>query len=202
MKPFFIFLAVILAVAGVLYWIFVGAPAKKPSVQSVPRPINPNSGQSSGVEDAPPTPTTLGFNSTKVALTDVAPASNPNSLFISANESNVASYNIFTYAVFGKGFIHYDTNFSTSCPPYLWYKKSYYSLLGSNTDASGVKTCYYKLDKNVLPQQLKVQSLTPPYACTEFKYYVSGVEYVFDKAVAEGTGLAGTKHYCLYNKKS
>lgn len=202
MKPFFIFLAVILGVGVLLYWLLVGSPAKKPSEQSVPKPINPNSGQPSGVEDAPAPPTTLGFNSTKVASTDVTPALNPNGLFINANESNMASYNILTYPVLGKGFIHYDTKFSASCPLYVWHNKSYYSLLGANTDESGVKTCYYKLDRNILPQQLKIQSLTPPYSCTGFKYYVSGVEYVFNKAVAEGAGVSGTKHYCLYNKKS
>lgn len=135
----------------------------------------------------------IGFRSTKVNGSDTSSASL--GIFNQISESTLSLLNILPAPVKVTQFIHYETNFSNGCPQYIWYQQALYTKMGEKTDStSGIKTCYYRFNKSVLPNELKIMVSTLP--CTQFKHYLSGVEYSYSKSTQE----LGN-NYCFYYKQ-
>lgn len=138
-------------------------------------------------------PSQLGLRSTQVNESDTAPAS-LGSFSSNVSESNLYLFHILSSAVKVKSLIHFVTGFATNCQQNIWYNDTLYTYIGTRTDASGNKTCYYKFIKAILPNELKIAVSVLP--CTQFKYYLSGVEYLYNKSSLE-QGIA----YCYYKKQ-
>lgn len=139
----------------------------------------------------------LKTGSTSVNISDTAQAVIN---FSGLKEDNMVSYNVLTSAGSNPIKIHYVTGFASSCPQYIWYKNWLYSYRGTEQDQSGNKTCYYGINKSILPSSLDIQltGLT----CANFQVYVSGIEYKYDKTIIKGGGLTtSAKTYCVYNKQ-
>jgi hypothetical protein len=133
----------------------------------------------------------LGIHSLQVNESDASAGS---LAFTGLAESNLAVFNILGAAVAVKPFIHFTTNFSNTCPQYVWYSKALYRYIGTVTNTSGIKTCYYKFDKAIFPSELKVMVSALP--CSAFKYYLSGVEYAYS-----GSETKQGLNYCIYKKQ-
>jgi len=183
-----------LIAAGLLVWLFIIRPAQKSDepgdYQPPPRPISPNN---TGLPDV--SEQELSLPSLSVKESDVVEAVNPSTYFTGLFDTNVNSYNIHTSPDKVKPLIHYVTSFNKKCPPYIWYNYGLYSYRSEQTDSQGNKTCYYKFDKSVLPAELQIRISIPPYQCSQFKYYLSGVEYKFKKSKVVPGGIGGTKHF-------
>lgn len=210
MKKILIIGGIILAVIGVLwlaYYYLIYKPAH-PDIKEGER-CTTDDGKIGSVKNGVcvPVPSTtvppplselpftppIGFRSTKVNESDTASVSL--GVFNQLAEATVSSFNILASPVKVTTFIHYETNFSNGCPQYIWYQQALYTKIGEKIDStSGIKTCYYGFNKSVLPNELKIMVSTLP--CTQFKYYLSGVEYSYSKSTQE-QGIA----YCYYNKQ-
>lgn len=186
-----------LIAAGLLVWLFIIRPAQKPDSGIKPPPLPFNS------DSEPPNVTEhqLALPSLAVKESDVSEAANPSTYFSLLIDTNVNSYNIHTTTDKVKPLIHFVTSFNKKCPPYIWYNYGLYSYLSEQTDAQGNKTCYYKFDKSVLPDELKIRISMPPYQCSQFKYYLSGIEYKFKEAKVVPGGIGGAKYFCIYEKQ-
>lgn len=194
-----VILVLILAAAGVYFFLY-----RKPSKTAPDETINTNANPANSGSALPSIGGGTAVSlSTLVNSSDVIAASFPSTYFDYVTDQNLTSHNIFTSQLSAvPSSIHYTSAFNNtnSCSQYIWYKKFLYVLVNTNTDNQGNKTCYYKLDKSVLPGNLKVQSTSTPANCLAYVYYLSGVQYKFHKATTEN-GLTGTKHYCNYAKQ-
>lgn len=140
----------------------------------------------------------LGYGSTAVNQADTVGIAGAD--FTGLTEDNIKSRNVLTAAGSNPAKIHFTVAFNASCPAFVWYKNWLYafdqSVQNSNT---GIKTCYYSVKPSTLPAQLLVMAPTQG-DCTNFKLYISGVEYKYVEKTSIVTGLGFPKLYCVYKK--
>lgn len=118
---------------------------------------------------------------------DTTPASAPNTLSGLEGISKTPITGI-------KQKIHFTTNFLDICPNYIWHNGVYYVHYHSETNAEGIKICYYQFNKNVLPNFI---TPTPSIGC-DYRVYFSGVEYVYNSSAPVVT--ASNYLNCKYKK--
>lgn len=200
----------------ILYYVFIGSSDNKAKGEGtscktddgkdgiitggtcVPPRVIPDNSNPNFNPNPTPVPLPLGTGSTSVNIADTAQAVIN---YTGMTEDNISSYNVLTSAGSNPNRIHYVTGFSSQCPQYVWYKNWLYSYRGTESDQNGNKTCYYGIDKSVLPASLEIQILTSN-TCTNFKVYVSGIEYKYDKTIQKPATLSsGMKSYCVYVKQ-
>ena len=166
-------------------------------VCTLPKDTSSNSNLDFNPNPVPVVPLPLKVGSTSVNIADTAQAVVN---FSGMSENNLASYNILTSAGSNPNKIHYTTGFASQCFPNIWYKNWLYSYRGSEIDQSGNKTCYYGVNKSVLPASIQVQ-LTGS-ECKNYKLYISGVEYKYSKNIVGGGSIISVPlSYCVYTKQ-
>lgn len=182
-----------LAVGGGLYFIYKRfIESDTPVVdegtgeQSIPRP------NASDPRPIPQVNIALGLRSVLINKSEVSPVYDLVSMDFSSILTN-------TKGVTPQEAVHFTTqNFQESCPNYVLYKGSLYFLHGDKIVGNGIKTCYYRYSKNILPDSIRVFTGSAPINCV-FKMYIGSVEYKFGKTISE-SGIP-TKYYCIYNKQ-
>lgn len=117
-------------------------------------------------------------------------------------EGNLASYNLLTSAGSNPKLIHFTVPFNQTCYASIWYKSWLYYYRGFTQDANtGMKTCYYGTDKNRMWKELLVQTPVSG-TCSNFKLYLSGVEYRFTEIRLIGIDqYIGNVNFCVYKKQ-
>lgn len=150
-------------------------------------------------------------NSVQVNESSIAIGQNINNFFNNIQEQNISSFNITTSAGSNPGYIHFKTNFQNQCPQFVWYKKWLYTFIrvenaAKQVEGSGVgpaqNTCYYKVDRTILPNEIKVAKNNNTAQCANFKLFTSGVEYKFlETRKVTNQFSHWTTIYCIYKKQ-
>ena len=199
------------ALAGIFYFIYKRfiAPSAEgdtqtcpdgsviPVSQSCPRTMGGNNNPNGIPQPAPVSANSLGKGSTLITTG----ASLDNTSFdYKINESNLASYNLFTSAGNNPKLIHYALPFNQTCYSRNWYKGWLYDYRGFSQDTNtGAKTCYYGVDKSKLPAEIFVQTPASG-SCANFKLYLSGVEYRFIEIRNINAGNQQV-NFCVYQRQ-
>lgn len=152
-------------------------------------------------------PTNLSVESILVSRASVSEAGNMNYFFNAVTEADAPSFNLFTSNKTNPQFIHFTVGFQDQCPNLIWYGNWLYSLIKSEQNTSetyqgnqGDRTCFYKLDRSRLPNEIKVRSTSQTFTCPTFRYYLSGVEYRFREKQFGPRILGAAPRYCVYQK--
>lgn len=143
----------------------------------------------------------LGARSVKIDRDHTAIGQNPSSYYANLSEGNAPGKNVLTSKQQVYPAIHFEVSFNDTCSPYIWYRSTLYKLLGSETDSQGNKTCYYRYDASIFPSELRMQLPFGKTDCSNYKYYVSGIEYVHKETKVETSNSLGALVYCYYTKK-
>lgn len=151
------------------------------------------------------------LNSVRVSKSLVSAGQNPSSYFNNVLQSNMSSFNILTSATSNPEYIHFGTNFDSQCPQYVWYKKWLYVFVRENVVASttssegesGEKNCYYRVDRNILPMELRVILSNPANSCPALTLFLSGAKYNYMEKRVEPPVSAGgpPRMSCVYRKQ-
>lgn len=205
---------VVLIIFGLAYYFFV-VKDNKPSIKDGDPciDVNGNSGtyingscvanttSNNGTPNNPPvnpsegSGTTLGYGSVKINASEVREGKlNLGSL----NLSNLIVNNVLSVSSNPLAFVHYETgNTQGGCPSSIWWRNSFYVVVGSNINSQGIKTCYYKFDRSAFPSSIKINPELG--SCNTQGYYISGVKYNFSGKQAIPQTLP-VKYNCIYTK--
>lgn len=141
------------------------------------------------------------ITSPEVHYSAVSTAQNPSLFLVNISESNMSSFNLTKAPGSNPSRIHIVTKFNTPCAQFVWYKHWLYVLSSSKADQNtGLVTCYYKIDKSVFPDEIKVSTQVGS-KCNNFKLFFSGVEYRYSDTRIEHPNNFTTLQFCAYKKQ-